>query len=62
MAPWGLREGVDAQGKTVGITGGASGFGRLVAQRVAELGGNAVVGDVNEAGLAETVSSRVTDR
>lgn len=41
-------------GKTVVITGGASGFGRLVAQRVAGLGGNAVVADVSEAGLAET--------
>ena len=40
--------------KTVVITGGASEFGRLVAQRVVAMGGNAVVGDVNEAGLAVT--------
>ena len=44
------------EGKTVVITGGAGGFGRLVAQRVADLGGNAVVADVDEAGLAETAA------
>nr|XP_061840644.1 uncharacterized oxidoreductase SERP2049-like [Nerophis lumbriciformis] len=43
------------EGKVVVITGGASGFGRLVAQRVTGLGGHAVVADVDEAGLAETV-------
>lgn len=43
------------EGKTVVITGGASGFGRLIAQRVTGLGGNVVVGDVNDAGLSETV-------
>lgn len=41
-------------GKTVLITGAASGFGRLAAQRFAAEGADVVLGDIQEAGLAET--------
>ena len=41
-------------GKVAFITGGASGMGRLVAQRLASGGATVAVLDVNEAGLAET--------
>lgn len=42
-------------GKTIVITGAAGGFGRLIALKAAARGANAVCGDVNEDGLAETV-------
>jgi 3-oxoacyl-[acyl-carrier protein] reductase len=38
------------------VSGGASGMGRHFAIRIAEAGGQVAIGDVNEAGLAETVS------
>ena len=38
------------------VSGGASGMGRHFAVRLAEAGAQVAVGDVNEAGLAETVS------
>lgn len=41
-------------GKTVLITGAASGFGRLAAERFAAEGADLVLGDIQEAGLAET--------
>ena len=39
------------------ITGGAQGMGRHFAIRIAEAGGQASVGDVNEVGLAETLEA-----
>lgn len=44
------------KGKTVVVTGAAGGFGRLICQKAAARGANLVCGDVNEAGLAETVT------
>jgi 3-oxoacyl-[acyl-carrier protein] reductase len=38
------------------VSGGASGMGRHFAIRLAEAGAQVAIGDVNEAGLAETVS------
>ncbi len=38
------------------VTGGASGMGRHFAVRLVEAGAQVAIGDVNEAGLAETVS------
>ncbi len=43
--------------KVIVITGAASGFGRLVAQKVAALGAKVVCADIDESGLAETVDS-----
>lgn len=45
------------QGKVVVVTGAASGFGRLVAQMVAERGAKVVAADIDEAGLVETAES-----
>lgn len=42
-------------GRTVLITGAASGFGRLAAERFAAEGADLVLGDINEQGLAETL-------
>lgn len=39
------------------ISGGGSGMGRHFALRIAEAGGSAAVGDVNEVGLAETLEA-----
>jgi 3-oxoacyl-[acyl-carrier protein] reductase len=39
------------------VTGGASGMGRHFAIRLAEAGANVAIGDVNEAGLTETVAA-----
>ena len=39
-------------GRTIVITGAAGGFGRLVAQRLAALGGSVVAADVNDDGRA----------
>lgn len=46
---------IDLQGKTVIVTGGASGMGRATTLRFAEAGANVVVADINEAGGAETI-------
>lgn len=43
--------------KTIIVTGAASGFGRLVAQKVSALGASVVVADINIEELAETLSS-----
>lgn len=43
-------------GKVVLITGAASGFGRLAAERFAAEGALLVLGDINAAGLKETVA------
>jgi NAD(P)-dependent dehydrogenase (short-subunit alcohol dehydrogenase family) len=42
------------EGKVVLITGAASGFGRRAAERFAAEGAHLVLGDIQEAGLAET--------
>lgn len=44
------------RGKVVVVTGAASGFGRLVAQKTARLGAQVVCSDVNAAGVQETVA------
>lgn len=45
------------QGKVFAVTGAASGIGRAVAIRLAELGAEGIaISDVDEAGLRETVS------
>ena len=38
------------------VSGGASGMGRHFSVRLAEAGAQVAIGDVNEAGLAETVA------
>jgi NADP-dependent 3-hydroxy acid dehydrogenase YdfG len=43
------------KGKTIVVTGGAGGFGRLICLKAAARGANIICGDVNEDGLAETV-------
>ena len=43
--------------KTIVVTGAASGFGRLVAQKVSALGACVVAADINIEALAETLSS-----
>ncbi|MFK7898217.1 MAG: SDR family oxidoreductase [Myxococcota bacterium] len=47
------------QGKVVVITGSGGGFGRLVAGKIADLGGRVVVSDVDEAAVAKAVSEIV---
>jgi len=44
-------------GKTIIITGAGSGFGRLIATKAAAAGARVVCGDVNAAGLDETVAA-----
>lgn len=46
----------DMTGKVALVTGGASGMGRIIALRLAGRGAKVAIFDVNEAGLAETVS------
>jgi NADP-dependent 3-hydroxy acid dehydrogenase YdfG len=48
-------------GRVIVITGAAGGFGRLVAERVAALGGKVVAADVNEPEL-KAVSDAITQR
>ena len=45
-------------GQVVFVTGGASGMGRLAAQRMADAGAKVAAVDINEAGLAETAQGR----
>ena len=44
------------QGKSVLITGAASGFGRLAAERFAEEGASLILGDINEDGLEDAAT------
>ncbi len=46
----------DMTGKIALVTGGASGMGRIIALRLAARGAKVAIFDVNEPGLAETVS------
>ena len=48
---------LDFSGQVAVITGAGSGFGRLLAQGLAKRGCNLVLGDINQAGLDETVTS-----
>ncbi|MDD5713007.1 MAG: SDR family oxidoreductase, partial [Smithellaceae bacterium] len=43
--------------KNVLITGAAHGIGKLMAEMIADLGGNLIISDVNERGLQETAES-----
>lgn len=43
------------QDKVIIITGAASGFGRVLSRRTAEMGAKVICADINEAGLKETV-------
>ncbi|MEY3889560.1 MAG: hypothetical protein RLZZ90_217 [Actinomycetota bacterium] len=47
---------IDFEGKVVIVTGAAGGLGRAFALGFANQGGNIVVADIDEAGLAETVA------
>jgi NAD(P)-dependent dehydrogenase (short-subunit alcohol dehydrogenase family) len=47
----------DVQGRVALVIGGASGMGRLAAQRWSRAGGIAVAADVNELGLCETAEA-----
>jgi len=46
----------DIDGRTIVITGGASGMGRLVALKLARLGGRVVIWDIDSARLASVVT------
>jgi NAD(P)-dependent dehydrogenase (short-subunit alcohol dehydrogenase family) len=48
---------MDVQGKIALVVGGASGMGRVAAQRWASAGGIAIAADVNAEGLAETAGA-----
>lgn len=45
------------EGKSIIITGAGNGFGRLVSEKAAALGGKVTCVDINEAGLDETLAS-----
>ena len=49
--------GSHVEGRVIVITGAGGGFGRLVAQKCAALGGRVVASDVDEGGLKETIAS-----
>ena len=46
-------------GKTLIVTGAASGFGKLVSEKAAALGGQVVASDINKAALDELVAELV---
>ena len=56
-APTGWREVTDLSGKTVVLTGGASGIGRATAKQYASAGARVIIGDVNEAEGLVTVQA-----
>lgn len=50
----GMAQGADMTGKAALVTGAASGLGRVTAVKLAEVGANLCLVDLNQAGLAET--------
>ena len=52
-----LEKMFDVRGKSVIVTGGASGIGRAYAEIMAEHGATVCIFDLDPAGLAETVSA-----
>jgi sorbitol-6-phosphate 2-dehydrogenase len=52
---------LDLEGKVAIVTGGASGIGRAVCERLAEAGAKIVVADVNEEGAKQT-ATKLTDK
>ena len=51
-----IFQNTDFTGKVALVTGAASGLGRATARKLAQAGANLFLVDINEAGLAETVS------
>lgn len=49
------------EGKSIIVTGGAAGFGKLISEKAAALGANVTCGDIDQAALEETVSSIQAD-
>ena len=52
-----VMDGFSLAGRVAVVTGAASGIGRQAAQTFAEAGARVVIGDIDEAGLAETAAA-----
>ena len=52
-----VLDGFSLEGRVAVVTGAASGIGRQAAQTFADAGARVVIGDVDEAGLAETAAA-----
>lgn len=52
-----VTDGFGLEGRVAVVTGAASGIGRQAAQTFAEAGARVVIGDIDEAGLAETAAA-----
>ena len=52
---YGIVTGNGLSGKSIIVTGGASGIGRSAALLLADAGAHVTIGDIDEAGMAETV-------
>jgi NAD(P)-dependent dehydrogenase (short-subunit alcohol dehydrogenase family) len=52
---YGILNGPGLTGKSIVVTGGASGIGRSTALLLADAGALVTIGDINEAGMAETI-------
>jgi 2-hydroxycyclohexanecarboxyl-CoA dehydrogenase len=61
LAPTPWRAVTDLSGKTVVLTGGASGIGRATALQYASAGARVIIGDVNEAEARATVQAIQAD-
>ena len=62
MAPLKVSDVTEIRGKTIVITGGASGIGRLVALKLARLGGRVVIWDIDAARLDRVVAELTVGR